>query len=129
MFDPDRLVPVEVQRHLVALREEIHRHPELAFEERETSQRLYDALGQLRPAALERIADTGVVARFRGRDRSAPAVAVRGDIDALPITETTGLPFPPQRPGVMHACGHDVHAAWTVGLAPLLAGEPAPGAV
>ena len=129
MFDPDRLVPVDVQRRLVALREEIHRHPELAFEERETSQRLYEALGQLRPAALERIADTGVVARFRGRDPSAPVVAVRGDIDALPITEATGLPFASQRPGVMHACGHDVHAAWTVGVAHLLAREPAAGDV
>ena len=129
MFDPDRLVPVDVQRRLVALREEIHRHPELAFEERETSQRLYEALGHLRPAALERIADTGVVARFRGRDRSAPVVAVRGDIDALPITEATGLPFASQRPGVMHACGHDVHAAWTVGVAHLLAREPAAGDV
>lgn len=129
MFDPDRLVPVDVQRRLVALREEIHRHPELAFEERETSQRLYEALGHLRPAALERIADTGVVARFRGRDQSAPVVAVRGDIDALPITEATGLPFASQRPGVMHACGHDVHAAWTVGVAHLLAREPAAGDV
>jgi len=129
VFDLDRLVPVDVQGRLVALREEIHRHPELAFEERETSQRLYEALGQLRPAALERIADTGVVARFRGRDRSAPVVAVRGDIDALPITEATGLPFASQRPGVMHACGHDVHAAWTVGVAHLLAREPAAGDV
>ncbi len=129
MVDADRLVAPNVQRRLVALREEIHRHPELAFEERETSQRLYEALGQLRPAALERIADTGVVARFRGRDPSAPVVAVRGDIDALPITEATGLPFASQRPGVMHACGHDVHAAWTVGVAHLLAREPAAGDV
>jgi len=113
----------------VALREEIHRHPELAFEERETSRRLYEALGELRPAALERIADTGVVARFRGRDPSAPVVAVRGDIDALPITEATGLPFASRRPGVMHACGHDVHAAWTIGVAHLLASEPAAGDV
>ncbi len=129
MVDADRLVAPNVQRRLVALREEIHRHPELAFEERETSQRLYEALGQLRPAALERVADTGVVARFRGRDPSAPVVAVRGDIDALPITEATGLPFASQRPGVMHACGHDVHAAWTVGVAHLLAREPAAGDV
>jgi amidohydrolase len=129
VFDADRFVPGDVQQRLVALREAIHRHPELAFEERETSQRLYEALGELRPAALERIADTGVVARFRGRDAAAPVVAVRGDIDALPITEQTGLPFASQRAGVMHACGHDVHAAWTVGVAHLLAREPAQGDV
>jgi len=129
VFDPDRLVPADVQRRLVALREAIHRQPELGFEERETSRRLYEALGELRPAALERIADTGVVARFRGRERAAPVVAVRGDIDALPITEETGLPFASQRAGVMHACGHDVHAAWTVGVAHLVAREPATGDV
>lgn len=129
MFDPDRLIPVDVQRSLAALREAIHRYPELGFEERETSRRLYEALGALRPAALERVADTGVVARFRGREPSAPVVAVRGDIDALPITEATGLPFASERPGVMHACGHDVHAAWTVGVAHLLAREPAAGDV
>ncbi len=129
MLEPDRLVPADVRRRLVALREAIHRQPELGFEERETSRRLYEALGELRPAALERIADTGVVARFRGRERAAPVVAVRGDIDALPITEETGLPFASQRAGVMHACGHDVHAAWTVGVAHLVAREPATGDV
>jgi amidohydrolase len=129
VLDAGRLVAPNVQRRLVALREEIHRHPELGFEERETSRRLYEALGELRPAALQRIADTGVVARFQGRDPSAPVVAVRGDIDALPITEETGLPFASQRAGVMHACGHDVHAAWAVGAAHLLAREPAVGDV
>lgn len=129
MIDPDRLVPPDVRRRLVALREDIHRHPELGFEEHETSRRLYEALGALRPAGLERVADTGVVARFRGREPSAPVVAVRGDIDALPITEATGLPFASERPGVMHACGHDVHAAWTVGVAHLVAREPAVGDV
>ena len=129
MLEPDRLVPADVRRRLVALREAIHRQPELGFEERETSRRLYEALGELRPAALERIADTGVVARFRGRERAAPVVAVRGDIDALPITEETGLPFASERAGVMHACGHDVHAAWTVGVAHLVAREPATGDV
>src|SRR5918996_2020607 len=64
-----------------------------------------------------------------GRRRDAPVVAVRGDIDALPITEETGLPYASERPGVMHACGHDVHAAWAVGAAYLLSREPAEGDV
>jgi amidohydrolase len=129
VFDLDRLVPPDVRPRLVALREQIHRHPELGFAEHETSRRLYEALGALRPAALERIAETGVVARFSGREPGAPVVAVRGDIDALPITEETGLPFASERAGVMHACGHDVHAAWAVGVAHLLAREPAAGDV
>lgn len=129
MAQLDPLFPSDVRRGLVGLREAIHRHPELAFEERETSRRLSDALRELQPAALERVAGTGVLARFAGRDRTAPVVAVRGDMDALPITEQTGLPYASARPGVMHACGHDVHAAWAVGAAYLLSRDPARGDV
>jgi amidohydrolase len=127
----ERLFPDDARDRLIALRREIHRHPELAFEEHETSRRLYDALSELRPASLERVAGTGLVARFRGREAGAeaPVVAVRGDIDALPIREETGLPYASERHGVMHACGHDVHAAWAVGAAYLLAREPARGDV
>ena len=60
---------------------------------------------------------------------TAPVVAIRGDIDALPIQEATGLSFASATPGVMHACGHDVHAAWAVGAAALLSGSPADGDV
>jgi hippurate hydrolase len=75
------------------------------------------------------VAGTGLVARVPGLDSAAPAVAIRGDIDALPITEETGAPFASQVPGVMHACGHDVHASWAVGAAHLLAAAPARGDV
>jgi len=75
------------------------------------------------------VAGTGLVARIRGRNPAAPVVAVRGDIDALPIQEATGLPYASQTPGVMHACGHDVHASWAVGAAYLLARTPATGDV
>src|SRR5207244_690118 len=81
------------------------------------------------PGRLERVAGTGVVARIPGRDGSRAPVAVRGDIDALPISESTGLPFASEHPGVMHACGHDVHATWAVGAAHLLAARPATGDV
>ena len=69
------------------------------------------------------------LARVRGRRPDAPIVAVRGDIDALPIQEATGLPFASTAAGVMHACGHDVHATWAVGAAALLAAQPAEGDV
>ena len=102
---------------LVALRRELHRHPELSWREERTAARLHAALAALRPAELARVAGTGVVARFAGRDSKAPVVAIRGDIDALPIQEATGLEFASERGGVMHACGHDVHATWAVGAA------------
>lgn len=114
---------------LVALRHDLHRHPELAFEERRTQARLRAELERLSPASIEEAGGTGLVARIAGRDRRAPAVAVRGDIDALPITEETGAPFASEVPGRMHACGHDVHASWAVGAAALLAEEPAAGDV
>jgi hippurate hydrolase len=122
-------VPEELQERLVGLRHDLHRRPELSLDERETQARLRGELERLVPAGLETVADTGLVARIAGRDRGAPVVAVRGDIDALPITEATGAPFASEVPGKMHACGHDVHAAWAVGAAALLAAEPAAGDV
>jgi len=118
-----------LRRRLIELRRDLHRHPELAFAERETAQRLEAELARLKPAALTRLAGTGVLARIKGKRRGAPVVALRGDIDALPIQEQTGLPFTSEVPGVMHACGHDVHATWAVGAAALLSAEPAAGDV
>ena len=114
---------------LVTLRRAIHADPELSMREERTASRLEAALAGLGLASVERCGETGVVARVAGRDRGAPAVAVRGDIDALPIQEETGLPFASTVQGVMHACGHDVHATWAVGAAHLLAREPARGDV
>jgi hippurate hydrolase len=69
------------------------------------------------------------VARIAGRDAGAPVVAIRGDIDALPIAEQTGLAFASSAAGVMHACGHDVHATWAIGAAMDLLRSPAEGDV
>jgi hippurate hydrolase len=118
-----------LQSRLVALRHDLHQHPELSFQEKRTAEKLYAELERLQPAQLERVAQTGVIARVRGRDPQAPVVAIRGDIDALPIQEETGLPWASVNPGVMHACGHDVHATWAVGAAQLLSENSAPGDV
>lgn len=123
------LFPADRRDALVALRRDLHQHPELAFAEERTATALGLALSVVQPMSLERVAGTGLVARIRGCDPEAPVVAVRGDIDALPIQESTGLPYASVHPGVMHACGHDVHAAWAVGAAHLLAEWPAAGDV
>jgi amidohydrolase len=133
----DFVVPPDVQSHfslddarrLVELRRELHRHPELSWQESETAATLLAALASFGITEVSRVAGTGLVARIPGRDRSAPVVALRGDIDALPITESTGLPFASENAGVMHACGHDVHASWAVGAARLLLAKPATGDV
>lgn len=129
MDDPSGLVPPAMRDTLVALRRDLHQHPELAFAESRTATALERALAVLQPLSVKRVAGTGIVARIRGRTPGAPVVAVRGDIDALPIQEATGLPYASVNAGVMHACGHDVHAAWAVGAAHLLAARPAEGDV
>lgn len=114
---------------VIGLRRELHQHPELAFAESRTCATLEAALQRAEPVSVERVAGTGLVARIRGRVPGAPTVAIRGDIDALPIHEATGLPYASRNAGVMHACGHDVHAAWAVGAARLLSRAPATGDV
>ena len=119
----------EQRAALIALRRDLHQYPELAFAESRTCAALEQALAIVNPVSVQRVAGTGLVARIRGHDASAPVVAVRGDIDALPIHEATGLPFTSRNDGVMHACGHDVHASWAIGAAYLLAARPAAGDV
>jgi hippurate hydrolase len=114
---------------LTALRRDLHRHPELSWHETRTQATLERVLREAGIADVQRVARTGLVARVRGRDPRAPVVALRGDIDALPITEATGLEFSSENDGVMHACGHDVHAAWAVGAALRLMRDPARGDV
>lgn len=114
---------------LVALRRDLHAHPELSWQETRTQDVLERELRAAGIADVRRIATTGLVARIPGRVPSAPVIALRGDIDALPIQEATDLPCASTNDGVMHACGHDVHAAWAVGAALLLHRQPADGDV
>src|SRR5688572_32890571 len=121
------LVPDSLRDRLTALRRSIHQDPELAFQEERTAVKLEEALRSIGVKDVTRVAGTGIVARVPGTERGAPVLAIRGDIDALPIPEQTGLPFASRNQGVMHACGHDVHATWAVGAAALLLDRPARG--
>jgi amidohydrolase len=125
----DAIFTADERAELVALRRALHANPELSWHETATQDRLEAVLRDRAGGEIVRVAKTGLVVTIRGRDRSAPIVALRGDIDALPITESTGLDFTSKTPGVMHACGHDVHASWAVGAAFLLARNPAHGDV
>lgn len=114
---------------LVELRRSLHRRPELSWKETQTQARLREALLGVGITDIRETAGTGLVAHIPGRNAGGPSVAIRGDIDALPIQEETNLPFSSMHAGVMHACGHDMHATWAVGAGMLLARNPAVGEV
>jgi amidohydrolase len=114
---------------LVALRRAIHADPELAFQEHRTQHKLREALHAIGVTDVQDTAGTGLVVRIPGKTAGGPVVALRGDIDALPIVEATGQPFASVNAGLMHACGHDMHATWTVGAGLLLARNAAVGEV
>ena len=94
-----------------ALRHDLHRHPDLSGSEEATAERVRAALG---PGRIQPVAGAGLLARIGPPD--GPAVAVRAELDALPVTETTGVPWSASGP-CMHACGHDVHLAALTALA------------
>ncbi|MBE7004409.1 MAG: amidohydrolase [Ruminococcaceae bacterium] len=108
-----------LQEELTALRRDFHMHPELGLREYRTASRIEEELDQL-GVAHRRIGETGVWATIRGTGAGGGAVALRADIDALPIVELGCAPYRSQNEGVMHACGHDAHTACLLGAAKLL---------
>ncbi|MFF2887279.1 M20 family metallopeptidase [Paenibacillus sp. NPDC057967] len=104
---------------LVALRRELHEYPELSHEESETASRIARELDRLAIRYRSDVGGHGVVAELTG-SQPGPIIALRADMDALPIQEETEIAFPSKRPGVMHACGHDAHTAMLIGAAELL---------
>ncbi len=110
-----------IAAQLIAWRRHIHQHPECSFQETETAQYVADALHGMGIQAQTGVGRTGGVGRL---GRGEPIIALRADMDALPIQEETGLPFASQTPGVMHACGHDAHVACLLGAVKLLVETP-----
>ncbi|MBI5663916.1 MAG: amidohydrolase [Nitrospirae bacterium] len=110
------------------IRRSLHQWPELGFKEEKTSEVISASLKKFGIKYQAGIARTGVVGRLITNEK-APTVALRADMDALPITEDTGLSFASQNPGVMHACGHDGHVALILGAAALLKENPPDGNV
>ncbi|HYF76910.1 MAG TPA: amidohydrolase [Symbiobacteriaceae bacterium] len=104
---------------MVEMRRVLHRHPEVSGEEYWTTQQLKQWLTEAGIAVLDLPLTTGLVAEIRGA-KPGPTVALRTDIDALPVAEETGLPYASEIPGKMHACGHDFHMATMLGAALVL---------
>ena len=108
-----------IEPRLIEIRRDLHAHPELAFQEVRTAGVVAAELSRLGIPHRTGVGRTGVVATIEG-GRPGPTLVIRGDMDALPIHEQTGLPFASVVPGAMHACGHDIHTSTLLGVAAVL---------
>ncbi len=125
MIEKESVTPTElfervcaIQSNLINWRRRIHRYPELGFQEFQTAATIQRVLNELGVENQAGIAKTGVIGQIFGGD--GPVVALRADMDALPIQEMNGTDFDSIHPGVMHACGHDAHSAMLLGAAYIL---------
>ncbi|MBC6492920.1 M20 family metallopeptidase [Flavihumibacter stibioxidans] len=103
----------------IAIRRHLHAHPELSYQEFETSAFVQDQLNKM-GIPFTVMATTGVVGIIKGQDAASRVVALRADMDALPIQEANDIEYKSTRPGIMHACGHDVHTSCLLGAAKIL---------
>lgn len=115
-----------IKDRVISWRRDFHQHPELSFEETRTATVVAETLRELGIRAETGVGKTGVVG-YLGEGR--PVIALRADMDALPIQEVNEVPYASQTPGVMHACGHDAHTAILLGVAAVLGAQDLPGQV
>ncbi len=109
----------EYANEVISFRRHLHAHPELSYQEVNTAKFITEKLISFGLVPV-RMADTGVVALIEGKNSSKKTIALRADIDALPITELNKVDYKSTYPGIMHACGHDVHTSSLLGTAKIL---------
>lgn len=119
LIEKIKLAAKEIHEDVIANRRHLHAHPELSFEEYETSAFVQEQLKAMQ-IPFEKMANTGVVGIIKGEKPSDKVIALRADMDALPIEEANDVPYKSTKPGVMHACGHDVHTSSLLGTAKIL---------
>lgn len=112
-------IPNQLTEKLISIRRHLHEYPELSYEEFETTKAIKNWLEEANITIIDSNLETGVIAEISG-NKNGPVVALRADIDALPIQEETDLPYTSKIQGKMHACGHDFHTAAMLGVAYLL---------
>ena len=110
----------EIHQDTIGIRRHIHANPELSYQEVKTGQYIANQLDSLGIDYEHGVADNGVVGLIKGKNPDKKVIALRADIDALPIVEANDVPYKSKNPGVMHACGHDVHSASLLGTARIL---------
>jgi amidohydrolase len=120
MIDKIKTLAQEYSADIISIRHHLHAHPELSFQEFETARYVSDILKKLPIDTVTNVVNTGIVALIKGKNPDKKVVALRADLDGLPITEETELPYCSVNSGIMHACGHDMHTASLIGCAHIL---------
>ena len=119
MIDRIKALAKQYAPEFVAIRHHLHEHPELSYQEFETSKFIQQKLTEYN-ISFEIKATTGVVGLIKGKNPESRIIALRGDMDALPIAEQNDVPYKSKNAGIMHACGHDVHTSCLLGAAKIL---------
>ena len=116
MINKINLIVDNIFEKIISWRKKIHSNPELSFKEFETSNFIIDTLKTIGVTDIKKIGPTGLVALIRGKNPNSKCIAVRAELDALPIIEDNLIEYKSKNNGVMHACGHDVHMSCLLGL-------------
>jgi len=120
LLDKIKALSLSYSKEVIDMRRHLHAHPELSYEEVNTSKFVKAALSKFGVDAQQEMATTGIVALIKGKNPGKKTIALRADMDALPIHEANEVSYKSTKPGVMHACGHDVHTSSLLGTAKIL---------
>jgi amidohydrolase len=120
LLDNIKSLSIAYSEQVIEMRRHIHANPELSYQEFNTVKFVAQQLRSFGIEPKEGIATTGLLAEIRGKNPDKKTIALRADMDALPIVETNEVPYKSKNPGVMHACGHDVHTSSLLGTAKIL---------
>ena len=120
LLDQIKSLSVKYSKEVVEFRRHIHANPELSYQEHNTVKYVEDKLRSFGLTSIQRMATTGLVVDIKGKNPEKKTIALRADMDALPIKEANDVPYKSTNDGVMHACGHDVHTSSLLGTAKIL---------
>jgi amidohydrolase len=120
LLDQIKKISLDHASDVISIRRHLHAHPELSYQEFETAKLVFEKLSGFGLSPVQGVAETGLTVLIEGKNPSRKCVALRADMDALPIVEANEVPYKSTKHGVMHACGHDVHTSSLLGTARIL---------
>lgn len=120
LLDQIKKLSLDYAADVISIRRHLHAHPELSYQEYETAKLVFEKLSGFGLTPVQGVAETGLTVLIEGKNPSKKCVALRADMDALPILEANDVPYKSTKHGVMHACGHDVHTSSLLGTARIL---------